>query len=706
MNDKKVVVIMPAYNAGKTLEKTYREIPLDLVQECIVVDDVSADATVEIARELGLRVFLHQDNQGYGGNQKTCYVEALKTGADIVVMLHPDYQYDPAKIPDLVRPILEDRADIVLGSRMAYAVAGGMPLYKRIANRFLTWCENKVFGLNLSEYHTGFRAFRRTVLDEYPFLLNSNDFIFDQEIIAQAVWFNARIDEISVPHRYFPEASTINLGRSIRYGLGVLRLLTVFILNKTGLLKSRMFRPLHHAYTTLSDHDPGTPDVLPSPSYLQSDLLPQAAPTRKSKSPRDTILALVVALLAGTAFYYSTKAPHHHFDYTYRIAGALVHGQVGLKASPGSWLNELVPFGGKYYSVFPLGAVLVNVPVAVMHELHLLKGDWPARGLAAAVAGGCVYFFYQLSRIVAITRPRRVLLALFPIFATWTWCNLGFAGAWQMALGFCILGQAGALYYTLVSPRPLLAGLWFAVAFGNRTELVVTLPAYLYLWLSRPGETIADSPPAAPRSLWQRFEAWHARWINVRALIAWPKGRQVALFLVVPALLLLATAAYNYARFGSVMDFGYARIPGVMNEPWYRNGLFSLTAIRGNVHEMLFRSMIEIPKFPYYQPHAFGCSIFFACPFLFLLFRDGGKYRAVCWLTIAVLTFILWCHGNAGGWQFSYRYAMILLPWMFVLIAGNGPRRLSVMETALFLFSVFINGMATYQFLWTSMIHV
>src|SRR5205085_9288567 len=150
---------MPAYNASKTLEQTFREIPRDSVHECIVVDDSSADSTVEVARRLGLRVFLHRENQGYGGNQKTCYVEALKTGADIVVMLHPDYQYDPKRIPDLVRPIVEDRADFVLGSRMAYAVTGGMPFYKRVSNRFLTGCVNSVCKLKWCEYHTGFRAF-------------------------------------------------------------------------------------------------------------------------------------------------------------------------------------------------------------------------------------------------------------------------------------------------------------------------------------------------------------------------------------------------------------------------------------------------------------------------------------------------------------------------------------------------------------------
>src|SRR3954451_6665623 len=247
----KIVAIMPAYNAGRTLEQTVREIPGGSIDECIVVDDVSADSTVEIARKLGLRVFLHRENQGYGGNQKTCYVEALKTGADIVVMLHPDYQYDPKKIPDIVRPIVEGRADLVLGSRMAYALAGGMPFYKRLSNRFLTWCENKIFGLGLSEYHTGFRAFRRSLLITTPFILNSNDFIFDQEIVAQAVWFGARIEEISVPHRYFPEASTIGFGRSVRYGLGILVLLAKFVLNRKGPMASRMFRPLHHAYAEM-----------------------------------------------------------------------------------------------------------------------------------------------------------------------------------------------------------------------------------------------------------------------------------------------------------------------------------------------------------------------------------------------------------------------------------------------------------------------
>jgi hypothetical protein len=177
-------------------------------------------------------------------------------------------------------------------------------------------------------------------------------------------------------------------------------------------------------------------------------------------------------------------------------------------------------------------------------------------------------------------------------------------------------------------------------------------------------------------------------------------------FLVVPAALAFLTAAYNFARFHSIFDFGYARIPRVLEEPWYQHGLFSLHAMPGNMYHMLFAGFGETPfKFPYIQPNPFGCSIFLASPFLFLLFREGGKYKIAAWIAIGLLTAALWSHGNPGGWQFSYRYAMILLPWMFLLLAGNGPVNISVIEISLFIVSVAINAVATYQFLWTTRIH-
>lgn len=444
-----------------------------------------------------------------------------------------------------------------------------------------------------------------------------------------------------------------------------------------------------------------------SPSRRSSDYDAAAYLTTRldQQNRTDSWFAASLCLVAGFLFYLSTKAAHGHFDYTYRIAQALLSGHVGVFGVQGfSWLNEMVPAGKEHYSVFPLGAVLVTIPTAIMQKMHLVN-SWPARPEAAAVAAGCVYFFHGLTYVREMSRARRVLLALFPIFGTWTWCNLGFAGAWQMALGFALLGQAGCLYYTLVRPSPLLAGLWFAVAFGNRTELVVTLPVYAYLWLARPaGNTSNDSLPPATESIWGRLRAWRPRWIEVRRFLASPQSTDVRRFISLPALLLLFTAAYNLERFDSVLDFGYARIPGVLKEPWYQHGLFSFHAIRWNAYEMLFRGMGDIPNFPYLRPYAFGGSIFFASPFLFLLFREGGNHRLVCWATIGVLTLALWMHGNAGGWQFSYRYAMILLPWMFLLLVENGPRRLTAAEGTLFIVSLLLNGMAVYEFLWTKMI--
>jgi len=234
---------MPAYNAAKTLEKTYQDIPQGLAQEIILVDDGSRDETVKLAKRLGLKVFVHPANLGYGGNQKTCYWEALKGKPDIVVMIHPDYQYDATLTGELIKPIIDNRFEIMLGSRVRSrheVLAGGMPLYKYLANRFLTILENLVLGLNLSEYHTGFRAFTSKVLRTLPFQRFSNDFVFDQEILISAVAAGFKIGEIPVPVRYFPEASSINFLRSVRYGLMTLLTLLKYILRSAG-VKSKIF---------------------------------------------------------------------------------------------------------------------------------------------------------------------------------------------------------------------------------------------------------------------------------------------------------------------------------------------------------------------------------------------------------------------------------------------------------------------------------
>jgi glycosyltransferase involved in cell wall biosynthesis len=254
----KVVVVMPAYNAAKTLRMTYTELPREQVDLVILVDDGSSDETARIARELGLELFVHNRNYGYGANQKTCYREALKANADIVVMVHPDYQYDPKLLPDVIRPIQEDRADVVLGSRLMAGnpMRQGMPWWKYFANRFLTWLENVAFRLNLAEYHTGYRAFRREVLEGVNLETNSDNFIFDQEIIAQLVGLKARIVEVPVPTRYFPQASSASFVQSSVYGLSILWLLVRYKLHHAGIVRQRQFEGLRSRYTCVASEPP------------------------------------------------------------------------------------------------------------------------------------------------------------------------------------------------------------------------------------------------------------------------------------------------------------------------------------------------------------------------------------------------------------------------------------------------------------------
>jgi glycosyltransferase involved in cell wall biosynthesis len=222
----RVIVVMPAYNAAQTLVRTYSDIPAGVVDHVILVDDVSRDDTVSIAKLLNIQVVVHRQNTGYGGNQKTCYDTALAEGAEVVVMLHPDYQYDATRIPDLIAPILGDEADMMLGSRfLGDPLAGGMPRWKYVANRFLTEAQNRVYGLRMSEYHTGFRAYSRRVLEAIDYHANSDDFVFDQELVGQVVRAGFRIGEIPVPTRYFAEASSVNFRRSVVYGLATLRTL-------------------------------------------------------------------------------------------------------------------------------------------------------------------------------------------------------------------------------------------------------------------------------------------------------------------------------------------------------------------------------------------------------------------------------------------------------------------------------------------------
>jgi len=361
-----------------------------------------------------------------------------------------------------------------------------------------------------------------------------------------------------------------------------------------------------------------------------------------------------IGLVAAFVFYLTTKPLMAHFNYTHRLAFALLDGRLGLEDPP-SWLNELIPLESGYYTgAYCFGAIL-SVMAFIFLSPHLLT---------VLIAGACVFLFFLLGSGAeeSGSTPRRMMLALFPVFATWTWTDLGFGGAWQITEGFAMLGQAGALYFTLVRPMPITAGAFFALAFGNRSELLLLLPIYLLL---------------------TKQHRLH--------------------FLIFPVVLGLFTAEYNFARFHTPFEFGYGRLKA-MGEPMCQHGLFAAFDIPYNAYHMLFEGFSPINFFPFIKPSPWGCSIFLASPFLFLLFREGGKYRKAAWTAIGLLTAVLLLHCNQGGWQFSSRYAMALLPWMFLLLAGNG--RLSVTEMALFAVSVAVNGVATWLFLWTDQIHV
>ena len=243
INGKRVMVVMPAYKAALTIERTLNEISPGVVDDLLLVDDASPDDTADVARSLNIPVVVHPKNRGYGGNQKTCYNEALRRGADIVVMLHPDYQYSPKLIGAMAWMLGSEEFDVVLGSRIlgTGALAGGMPYWKYAANRFLTATENVLLGVKLSEYHTGYRAFTRKVLETLPLEENDDDFVFDNEMLAQTVWFGFRIGEVSCPTKYFEEASSINFRRSVKYGFGVLGTAIRFRLNRWKLARSPIF---------------------------------------------------------------------------------------------------------------------------------------------------------------------------------------------------------------------------------------------------------------------------------------------------------------------------------------------------------------------------------------------------------------------------------------------------------------------------------
>ncbi len=416
----------------------------------------------------------------------------------------------------------------------------------------------------------------------------------------------------------------------------------------------------------------------------------------------------VITLATAVAYYLSNPKPQGYYDYTFRVAANILGGSVAFTEKQPAWLNEFVPFEGVYYSVFPLGSVVTMFPFALLKVAGLIT-DMPAAFIAALSAGVICLFLFLIGRRYNLDRVRLIVMSLGILFGTWMWTNLTMAGAWQLALGFAMIGELGAIYFTVYDRRPLIAGLFFAMAFGNRTEVLLTAPIFFWLssrdrWSVRPGSAGGRDSTAFDRD--SSLSA--ALPTNAGGTDLWPPTRlqiyRVAKFCVFPLMLGVTTLIYNYIRFHSITDFGYARIPGVLNEPWYNHGIFSYRYIPDQMWEMLWRPWETRSTFPYLVPNPFSSSILWSSPLVLFALRFGARDTALkyaSWLAVLVLCVLLWMHGNSGGWQFGYRYAMVCLPWLFVIMLESSPRNLTPLERAAYGFSFVANMYATWLFHWT-----
>ncbi len=405
---------------------------------------------------------------------------------------------------------------------------------------------------------------------------------------------------------------------------------------------------------------------------------------------------LIISVSAVSAFlyYFSNPKPSVFYDYTFRVAENFLHGSIGFAEKPPQWLNEFVPFGGLWYSVFPFGAVVTMLPFGSLKTAGLIT-EMPSAFIAALCAGFSALFMLLIARWYEVSTARAILLTLGMLFGTWTWTNVTFGGAWQLALAFALVGVLGAIYFTLVNRMPMIAGAFFALAFGNRTEVLLTAPIFLYWMWSKevPATDNGSQKPERKGGLNLYFPR-----------LALPYGQASAKFCIVPFLLGVASLVYNYVRFHSFTDFGYSRIPEVLNEPWYRYGIFSPYYIPRQIWEMLFKLWEFRPAYSLPMPNPFSSSILISSPFLLFAFRTGSREKLIkylSWAAVLVICLVLWMHGNAGGWQFAYRYAIAILPFLFLIMLENAPKRISPLEWAAYIFSFITNAYVTWLFHWT-----
>jgi hypothetical protein len=478
--------------------------------------------------------------------------------------------------------------------------------------------------------------------------------------------------------------------------------------------------------------------------------------TAETTKPNQNTIILIIGLClaVGLIYFFSNPKPQNYYDYTFRVADNILRGQIAFKEKPPSWLNEFVPFEGNWYSVFPLGSVVTMMPFALLKVFGLIR-DMPAAYISALTAGFIMLFLLLIARRYDYGSDKQILLSAAIVFGSWMWVNETMAGAWQLALGFAMLGELGAIYFTVFNRKPFLAGLFFAMAFGNRTEVLLTAPIFMFLLLRDSRFKIQDSGFKIQDSRFRiqdsRFRIQDSETAEIEPRITAKKktkhkkkgkssaGKQVnqsffqtlksefesiksgilnlesgmlnrlAAFCAIPFVLGVSTLIYNYVRFHSFGDFGYARIPGVLDEPWYNHGIFSVWYIPGQAEEMLWKPWETRAGFPYLVPNGFSSSILWSSPFVLLALKFGARdkiLKHMSWIAVIPMLFVLWMHGNSGGWQFGYRYAMVLLPWLFVILLENSPKKITPLEWAAYAFSFVINAFALYLFHWSEYLKV
>jgi hypothetical protein len=421
---------------------------------------------------------------------------------------------------------------------------------------------------------------------------------------------------------------------------------------------------------------------------------------RSTNNEQRSKLYAATALATALVYYFSNPNPQFYYDYTFRVAANILGGSIAFAEKQPPWLNEFVPYEGLYYSVFPLGAVVSMMPFAVLETIGVIT-EMPAAFIAALSAGVICLFLFLIGRRYEIDGTRLIVMTLGVLFGTWMWTNLTMAGAWQLALGFAMIGELGAIYFSIYDRRPLVAGLFFALGFGNRTEVLLTAP--VFFWALSRSVTRSLGPEGEKGG---KGEGEIVQSVSLIPLLPFSPSfyKRVVSFCVFPFVLGVLTLVYNYVRFNSFTDFGYARIPGVLNEPWYNHGIFSYYYLPRQMWEMLGRPWETRQAFPYLLPDPFSSSILWSSPFIFFALRFGASDRALKyagWVAVLTLCILLWIHGNSGGWQFGYRYAMVFLPFLFVVMLESSPKKLTPLEWAAYIFSFAANLYATWLFHWT-----